>query len=49
MRQNDALANQFVEEFIGRSIQDQLIPDILSEVVNEIDQEVCSYHSLESS
>jgi len=36
---NDGFANQFVEDLIGRSIQDQLIPDILTEVINEIDQE----------
>lgn len=40
MRKNEAFANQYIEDFIGRTIEDQLIPDILLEVIGELDQEV---------
>lgn len=40
MRKNDAFANVYVEEFIGRSIEDQLLPDILLEIIGELEQEV---------
>ena len=55
-RPNESFANNFLEEFIGRSIEDQLIPDILLEIIGELEQEVthsreqrhpCAFLSLE--
>ncbi|CAF3336938.1 unnamed protein product [Rotaria sp. Silwood1] len=36
---NEALANHYIDEFIGRCIEDEFIPDILLEVFSELDQE----------
>jgi len=40
VRQNDAFANRYIEDFIGKCIEDQFIPDILLEIISELDQEV---------
>lgn len=40
VKQNDAFANRYMDEFIGKYIQDQMIPDILTEVMDELDHEV---------
>lgn len=40
MRKNEAFANSYIEEFIGRSIEDQFLPDILLELILELEQEV---------
>ncbi|CAF0980946.1 unnamed protein product [Rotaria sordida] len=39
VRRNDAFANRFIEDFIGKCIEDQFIPDILLEIVSELDRE----------
>ncbi len=40
LRQNEAFANHYIDNFIGRCIEDQFIPDILLEIISELDQEV---------
>lgn len=40
IRRNEAFANRFIEDFINKTIEDQLIPDLLLEVIGEIDREV---------
>lgn len=37
-RHHESFANNFLEEFIGRSIEDELIPDILLEIIDELEQ-----------
>ncbi len=40
IRRNEAFANRFIEDFIAKSIEDQLIPDLLLEIIGELDREV---------
>jgi hypothetical protein len=40
MRQNEAFANHYVDDFIGKCIEDQFIPDILLEIIGELNHEV---------
>ncbi len=40
VRRNEAFANRFIEDFIGKCIEDQFIPDILLEIISELDREV---------
>ena len=37
-RHHESFVNNFLEEFIGRSIEDELIPDILLEIIDELEQ-----------
>lgn len=37
---NEAFANRYIDEFIGQCIEDQFIPDILLEIMGELDREV---------
>jgi hypothetical protein len=39
------LANRFIEDFIGKCIADQLIPDILLEIIGELDREVNRFNT----
>ncbi|CAF2077202.1 unnamed protein product [Rotaria magnacalcarata] len=39
IRRNDAFANRFIEDFISKCIEDQFIPDILLEIISELDRE----------
>ncbi len=40
VRRNEAFANRFIEDFISKCIEDQLIPDLLLEIIGELDREV---------
>ena len=44
VRGNEGFANQYVENFIGNSIENQFVPDILLEVLGELDKEVNVFH-----
>ncbi|CAM4763104.1 unnamed protein product [Rotaria magnacalcarata] len=39
VRHNEAFANRYIDDFIGRNIEDKLIPDILLEAITELDAE----------
>ncbi|CAF0990634.1 unnamed protein product [Adineta ricciae] len=39
LRKNEAFANRFIDDFIDKCIADQFIPDILLEVLGELDRE----------
>ncbi|CAF0934366.1 unnamed protein product [Adineta steineri] len=39
MRKNQAFASHFIDDFISKYIADQLVPDLLLEVLSELDQE----------
>ncbi|CAF4156904.1 unnamed protein product [Rotaria socialis] len=39
VRHNEAFANHYVNDFIGRYIEDKLLPDILLEAITELDAE----------
>ncbi|UJR23104.1 hypothetical protein I4U23_026126 [Adineta vaga] len=39
IRKNEAFANRFIDDFIDKCIADQFVPDILLEVLGELDRE----------
>lgn len=39
VRRNEAFADRFIEDFIGKCIEDQFIPDLLLEIIGELDRE----------
>ncbi len=39
-RRHEAFANRYIDAFIGKCIEDQFIPDLLLEIIGELDREV---------
>ncbi|CAF1539837.1 unnamed protein product, partial [Didymodactylos carnosus] len=39
LRSNEAFANRYIDDFIGKCIEDEYIPDILIELIAELEKD----------